>query len=1158
MTDGHRLSDRYAITEGALHLTGIQALARVPIDQRRADDRLGRRTAAYISGYEGSPLAGYDLELARQQALLDAHDIVFQPAVNEELAATAVQGTQLAATMSDCRVEGITGYWYGKSPGLDRSSDALRHNNLGGTHPAGGAVAFVGDDPAAKSSTVPGSSEQLLADLGIPTLYPADPQDVVDLGLHSVALSRASGLWVALKIATAVADGAGPVEVSPRRVEPVAPQLNGAPYRHEVTGKLLQPNLTRLERSRNGVRLEIARSYARLNGLNRITRGAADRIGVVAAGKTYLDMRQALRTLGLDDEQLAQRGIRLLRLGMIYPIEPTIVQRFADGLDEVIVVEEKRAFIELAIKDLLYGRPRAPQITGKRNIDGTALLPDDGELDVDIIAHAVATRLGSYEGFTSIQAGTRRPHRPTALPLAIRSPYFCSGCPHNSSTKSPDGSLVGAGIGCHGLVVGMRPQLVGEVTGLTQMGGEGAQWIGMEPFLGRQHLLQNLGDGTFHHSASLAVRAAVAAGANITYKLLYNSTVAMTGGQDAVGQMSIPRLCAAMLAEGVREIIVTTDDTGSYRGRRMPKAARVWPRDRLDEAQRHLASVPGVTMLIHDQECATELRRKRKRGLAPDPPMRILINERICEGCGDCGVKSNCLSVQPVETEFGRKTRIDQSSCNKDYSCLAGDCPSFVSVIPRGKVRQAKPALQPLPLEALPEPEPIVSSEIHTIRILGIGGSGVVTLSQIFGVAASRAGRHVVTLDQTGIAQKGGAVVSDVKTMTTPIDSANRAADGEADLYLGADLLVAADPKNLRAADPVRTVAVISTSIVPTGNMVTDTAETYPDIDQLTGQIAAATRSVSMTQLDARGLAQTLFSSDQFANLLLAGVAYQVGALPISARAIEDAIAINGVAVDANVQAFRRGRQFVADRHALDDAVNQRLSTRPNPKISNGAADLISSVGAAPGSELHRLVSIRIPDLIDYQDVRYANRYAQVVADVARVESQVTPQSSAISEAVAHHLHKLMAYKDEYEVARLSLDPAFTESVRAEFGADVKVSYRLHPPLLRMLGLRHKISLGAWFRVVYRLLLWLRRLRGTPVDPFGWMPLRRVERRMIKEYVTTIKTLVVELTPDTAAAVAEIAALPDLIRGYEDIKLKNIERYREHLAELRDGLQSPT
>ena len=1166
------LDRRYLADTGAVQMTGVQALVRLALDVRRADLRAGGSGALYISGYEGSPLGGYDLELGRNAALLAEHDIVFRPAVNEELAATAVQGTQLASTMADKRVEGVTGLWYGKSPGLDRAADALRHANLCGTHRSGGAVALVGDDPGAKSSTVPGASELLLADLGIPTLYPADPQQVLDFGLHAVAMSRASGLWTALKIVTNVADGSGTVRVDRDRLSRTMPDftIGGIAYTHGVTAKLAGPALLELERSRNGARLELARRYARANRLNTVS-GAADgaRLGIVAAGKSYADVCQALSMLGLDGDEPARHGIRLLRLGMIHPLEPEILAEFAAGLHEIVVVEEKRPFLENAVKELLFGRPGAPGVTGKHAPDGRELLAAHGELGPDAVAAALADRILAGGRAPSVEAWLdgRRGRTPrTTLPLAMRTPYFCSGCPHNSSVRTPPGSLVGAGIGCHGLALLMAPDLVGEITGLTQMGGEGAQWIGMAPFLTRTHLLQNLGDGTFHHSGSLAVRAAIAAGVDVTYKLLYNSAVAMTGGQQAQGQMSVADIARAMTAEGVKKIIVTTEEPGSHR-RALPRGVEVWHRDRLVEAQERLAAISGVTMLIHDQECATELRRKRKRGLVPDPVERVVINERVCEGCGDCGAQSNCLSVWPVDTEFGRKTRIDQSSCNKDLSCLKGDCPSFLTVTP-GTKRPARGSAAPdsvVDAASLPEPRSPFGRQAgpgqHTIRVLGIGGSGVVTVSQILSVAAATAGLHVQSLDQTGLAQKGGAVVSDIKISRSALHGAGKAAAGEVDLYLGADLLVAADPAQLEAAEPGRTVAVFATGEVPTGGMVSDTAKTFPDAAALIGLIAERTDTARNVFFDARAFSNALFGQDQFANLLLVGAAYQSGVLPIPAEAIEQAIALNAVQVESNTQAFRRGRQFVSDPgafHAAAGPTPADAAVATTPSAAPAARKLMDLVDAPPTGELSRLLAIRVPELIAYQNVRYARTYVDFVEQVRRAEAERTPGSTAVAEAVARHLHMLMAYKDEYEVARLSLAPDVLEAVEARFGPDAKVAYRLHPPVLRALGMRGKISLGGWFRPVFRLLAALRHVRGTRLDPFGRTEVRRVERGLIGEYREVIGAALTMLRPDNAALVVKLANLPDGIRGYERIKLENVARYHRDLAAVRLELTEST
>ena len=1184
-----RLEDRYGREEGRVHLTGIQALVRLPLDQRRLDSRAGLDTAGFVSGYQGSPLGGYDLELGRTRALLDEHHVVHAPGLNEELAATSVGGTQIAATLAGFRHDGVFGIWYGKAPGLDRATDAIRHANLAGTHRHGGVLALVGDDPMSKSSTVASASEAALADLLLPILYPADPADILDLGLHGFALSRHSGLWAAMKIVTNVADGSATVDLPGERPSPVLPDVlfDGRPYHHTPTARMLTPVPLELERSAYQARLEMARAYGHENRLNRVTIGRpGDTIGLVAAGKTYLDLRQALDILGLSGEELARRGVRLLRLGMPWPLDGRTIREFAEGLREIVVVEEKRPFVEQQIKELLYALPGRPAVLGKSDETGRALFPSGGELEPGLIARRLARRLGAEP--------PPRATRETIplIPLMARTPYFCSGCPHNRSTKVPEGTLVGAGIGCHTMVVFMGESQAGEVSGLTQMGGEGAQWIGMAPFLDRDHLVQNIGDGTFIHSGSLAIRAAVAAGSHITYKLLYNSAVAMTGGQRAVGGLAVPEITRLLAAEGVRKIIVTTEDPRRYRGVRLAPGAEVWHRDLLVEAQEALAAVDGVTVLVHDQECAAEKRRKRRRGLAQAPAARVVINERVCEGCGDCGAKSNCLSVQPVETEFGRKTRIHQASCNVDYSCLDGDCPSFLTVTPaRGAAPpdrrsagagggRGAPSHEPgtasrgrgLPYgipagwesQDPPEPEPRVPADRFAMRITGVGGTGVVTLAQIVAVAATIAGREVRGLDQTGLAQKGGAVVSDLKITTGPAEPANKITEGACDLYLGADLLVAADAANLAVASPGRTIAVLSTAEVPTGRMVADPGLAFPEAGGVVSRVLAAARAGDSVVTDAHALAARLLGDDQHAGLLLLGAAYQAGALPVPAASLERAIELNGVAVPANLRAFRLGRHLAdapgapGTAHETETETAGRaseagggLSTSPAP-VDRTVAALADLVKAEPGSELERLIAVRVPDLIAYQDAAYAARYARLVAKVREAEAAVTGET-ALTEAVARHLHKLMAYKDEYEVARLCLDPAIADGIAEAFGPGAKVRWRLHPPMLRALGLRRKISLGPWFRPVLRALVAMRRLRGTALDPFGRARLRVVERELVAEYAAAVEDCLAGLTPGTHARAVELAALPDMIRGYEHVKLAGVARYRERLAGLRDA-----
>jgi indolepyruvate ferredoxin oxidoreductase len=1125
------LDDRYLRLDGTVYLTGIQALVRMLLDRARHDRRAGLDTATYVSGYEGSPLAGYDLELARRRDLLTELGIMHQPGLNEELAATAVSGTQLAGVVGEARHAGVTGIWYGKAPGLDRATDALRHAGLIGTDPAGGAVALVGDDPGAKSSTVPSASEFALADLSMPTFYPADPAEILTHGLHAVELSRASGLWSAMKVATAVADGACTTAISP---DWQAPDLTSLPgdlraYRHRPSARLLGPELAELERGLATQRMPVAVEYIRRSGLNAILGARRGRIGLVAAGKAYLDLRQALTALGLPDDELAARGIRLLKLGVLFPLEPSVVAEFAAGLDEIVVIEDKRPFIEDAMKAILYGRPEAPAVYGKRGRAGAVLFSSFGELDPDSVASGLARQLRPLGIPVADSSPPRERITLPLAPLAPRTPYFCSGCPHNSSTEVAPGTLVGAGVGCHAMVMFMPQARVGEVTGLSQMGGEGAQWIGLAPFVAQRHFVQNLGDGTFTHSGSLGIRAAVAAGVNITFKLLRNSAVAMTGGQHAVGELPVDRLLELLAAEGVRKTIVTSDDPRRLR-RQLGRGADVRHRDDLLAVQRELAAIDGVTVLVHDQECAAEKRRKRRRGTAETPARRLFINERVCEGCGDCGTKSNCLSVQPVPTEFGRKTRINQSSCNLDYSCLAGDCPSFLDITPapaRGAEHGAAARGRVLagPVEPPAEPEPAFDPDGFTLRITGVGGTGVVTVAQILATAAAAEGRQVRALDQTGLAQKGGAVVSDLKIGTGLGQRAAKLAAGECDLYLGCDSLVATDGASLRVTDPGRTIAVVSTTEVPTGQMVVDPGLRFPAAGAVIAAVEERVRSARF--LDAAALAARLFDDEQYANMILVGVAYQAGALPIGAAAIEDAIALNGVAVDANVAAFRQGRLAVAG------------------SVTAGS----SGAGPERERELAAILAVRLPELTAFQDEACAHSYAAFVERVRAREAEVAG-TDLLARAVAENLFKLTAYKDEYEVARLSLDPRLAREIEAEFGPGARYRYQLHPPVLRALGMHRKISLGPWSRPALRTLTGLRRLRGTRLDPFGRSQVRRVERSLITEYRDLVTSLLDGLTSDNHAAAVEIAALPDMIRGYEDIKLRNVAAYRERVAAL--------
>ncbi|WP_179272991.1 MULTISPECIES: indolepyruvate ferredoxin oxidoreductase family protein [unclassified Rhodococcus (in: high G+C Gram-positive bacteria)] len=1149
------LDDRYLRQEGGIYLTGIQALVRTLRDRALLDSRRGLVSSSFVSGYEGSPLAGYDLEIMRRQKFLADSRVVHRPAVNEELAATSVAGSQLARQAGTLKVDSVTGYWYGKAPGLDRASDAIRHANLIGTDSKGGVVALVGDDPAAKSSTYPCSSESALADLYIPTLYAADSQDMLDLAVHSVFLSRFTGLWSALKVATAVADGASTADVHPLRLDPTFGELGAST--HVPSAKLMGTNLAALEESQISTRLPRAVEYARLNDLNRVVvKGASDRIGIIASGKTYLDVRDALTILGLDDGALNKFGIRILKLGMIYPLDPRVVSEFADGLDEIIVVEEKRSFIETGVKEILYGRVNAPAITGKIDSSGLTLFPANGELDVDSVTTGLARRLGKQYEIEPVSKWRDRPrNRRIMLPIMNRTPYFCSGCPHNSSTKVNENTIVGGGIGCHAMVLVMDESQAGDVLGVTQMGGEGAQWIGMAPFLEEDHFVQNVGDGTFMHSGSLALRAAVASGVNVTYKILFNATVAMTGGQDPTGGMPLDRLVQLLKAEGVSKIVVTTEDRRRVKSFKLPKDVGVRDRDDLAEVQRELATVSGVSVLIHDQECAAEKRRKRKRGTIDTPAERVVINERICEGCGDCGAKSNCLSVRPIATEFGRKTEIHQSSCNLDFSCLDGDCPSFVTVVPG--VAEQKAPVADLDAGHLPSPERKEKIDEFDMRIMGVGGTGVITVAQILATAAVLDGLDVRSLDQTGLAQKGGAVISDIKMSATAHERSNKVGAESCDLYLVCDSLVGTEPGNLKVASRLRTSAVVSTTEIPTGKMIVDTLVSFPEQSTIRSTIENA--CARTFYLDPGTLAIELFDDEQYSNMIAVGAAFQASTMPLSTEAVEQAITLNGASVAVNLQAFRRGRQAVADpdalRRDLDARTHSAASSIPMA-LSNFALEAIGSITQERTGPLVDLLEARVDDLVAFQNHDYATRYCTTIAQVRTLENAAVSGSEDLTRAVARYLYKLMAYKDEYEVARLALDPQFDAELAAGFGRGNKAAIRLHPPVLRALGMKNKLSLGRNFRPALRTLVALRRVRGTKLDVFGYAHVRRLERELVVEYTDTVLELARHLTPESLATAVAIAELPDMVRGYESIKTDNVARYRSARAELLTSLST--
>ena len=1183
VADTYRLSSRYTDDSGTVFMTGLQALARLPIEQLRADRLAGLRTAAFISGYPGSPLGGYDGEL--NKAIQQAPDlpIVLAPALNEEQAVTAVMGSQLASVRPDSRYDGVVGIFYAKGPGVDRAGDALRHGVFAGTDPRGGAVVIAGDDPQAKSSTIPSSSAGTLADMHIPVLYPGTPGEALDLGRHAVYLSRATGLWTSLKIVADVADGSGTVHLDPARIEPQMPTVDGQPYAHAPDGRLLTPVTVGTEREICEVRHPLAIEYAALNRLNHATVNPADGwIGIVASGITYRELREALRRLGLArDADIAAAGIRLMCMHMPIPFSPERARAFARGLEEVFVVEEKKPNIESLIKDALYNEALRPRVTGKCDEHDAMLLPGHGGLSADDLLDPLRRRLSQRIGHRLVPP--KPPREMIALNTKVaRTPYFCSGCPHNRSTRVPDGAAVGAGIGCHTMTLLMDSDGFGDVIGLTCMGQEGAQWIGMEPFVETPRIFQNIGDGTYFHSGQLAVQGAIAAGVDITYKLLWNRTVAMTGGQDPQGVIGVAEVCRVLLAQGVAQVLVTTDSVARYRVTDMPEGVEVWPRSRLIEAQEQLAQVKGVTVLIHDQQCAAEARRGRKRGTVAVPRQRVFINERICEGCGDCAQVSNCLSVQPVETAFGRKTRIDQTTCNLDFSCLEGDCPSFMTVVQPGRLRswlrriKMRGRGRPGPGSGAPaapgdldDPVPVVPTDELSVRIVGIGGTGVVTVSQVIGTAAMFDGYEVRGLDQIGLSQKAGPVVSDLRLGRDGEAASNRLGTAQADVLLAFDQLGAASPSSLNTADPQRTVVVGSVSQTPTGAMIAHPERTMPHPAELEAAIAAATRADCRHWADAQGVTEALFGNAVTANVFVVGMAVQAGALPLAPQSVEQAIELNGVAVQSNIEAFRWGRAMVARPEAVAAAVaSGHASESRLGDLDERTAARVSAVARAAGLDHATADAADVDDagyrgpldlelmareLCAYQSPRLARDHLDFVEAVAAADAERGDGSGRLTVTAARGYFKLLAYKDEYEVARLMLDAAATAEARELLAATGgRLAWKLHPPILRALGMKSKIALGVSWTPVIRTLAAMRRLRGTVFDVFGHTAVRRAERSLPGEYRSAVESDLRRLDAAGYEAALARAALPEIVRGYEHIKMAGIEEMREELRGRAD------
>lgn len=1109
-----KLTDKFTIDKGSAYMTGIQALVRLPLDQMRLDRRGGLKTGTYISGYEGSPLGGYDFALQRVTPLLKEHNIVFQPGLNEDLAATAIYGTQFFHTAGPASVDGIVGIWYGKGPGVDRSGDIFRHGNLAGSPGLCAALVLAGDDHPCKSSSIPHQSDYSLYNANMPILFPGNTQEILDYGLYAIALSRFSGAWSAMKLLTQTCDGGGTVSIDLDRYSFQQP----AGYRKFSEPRLVPGISNALEIETNHRRLAAVHEFVKLNPINR-SFGAREgaRLGIATAGKYYFDLMQTLADFGIGESDLEALGVRIAKFGMTYPLEQRFLEEFASGLENILVIEEKRSFLELQIREALYNSDHRPRVIGKKDANGAMLLRPDNELDPDEMAKVLGPVLLGLRDLPKVRERLEYLKKISARPAeltVLRKPMYCPGCPHNRSTLLFEGQLAGGCIGCAGMGF-----LLDDNRGYAfaaHMGSEGAPWFGIAPFSERKHMFQNIGDGTYFHSGSLAVQAAIASGANITYKILYNGHVAMTGGQDAVGAIPIPALTRKLEAEGVKRVVVLAEDPSKYEDPgQLGANTEVRDRTALEATMRELEKEPGVTAIIYDQECAAEKRRARSRGRYQDPARRLVIHQRVCEGCGDCLAQSNCMALQPVETPFGEKMSVHQASCNKDYSCALGDCPSFLSVnLVPGTGLKKKPTPE-LPAHDIPAPARMApTAQPYRILAPGIGGTGVVTVNAVLAAAASMDGLHCTTLDQTGLAQKGGAVVSHLILSSQPIEASVKINTANADLMLGFDLLGVMNPDNFKCAHPDRTVAVLNTHLTPTSETLRGKAP-LGSAEERIARIEAATRRGHNVHMDASALSEALFGSHMMSNVLLLGAAWQAGLVPITLASIEGAIQLNGVDVRKNLQAFQYGRLYYVD------------------------AARVETVAGLKKEQRTETLDYRA-ELTAYQNAAYAEEHARFV-------ESIRSRKPELADTVAANLFKLMAYKDEYEVARLLTDPKQLREIEETFESVESIGFHLHPPMLRRFGLKKKITLGPWARPVLKLLAAMKVLRGGPLDVFGYSAHRRLERSLIAWYRDVADQAA---SLDDTSRARELCALPERIKGYENIKEASIAAAKRTAATL--------
>jgi len=1141
------LDDKYRFEAKRIYLSGVQALVRLPMLQRERDRAAGLNTAGFISGYRGSPLGMYDHALWRAKSFLAEHDIAFVPGLNEDLAATAVWGSQQVGLFPGAKVDGVFGIWYGKGPGVDRSVDVLKHANSAGSSRNGGVLALAGDDHGCQSSTLAHQSEQVFAAALMPIINPATLQDHLDLGLLGFALSRYSGCWVGFKAISETVESSASIYGDPSRVRITLPTDFEMPP-GGLNIRWPDPPLEQ-ERRLFGAKMAAVAAFVRANQFDRIVLDSRPaRLGIIATGKAYLDLRQALADLGISERDAEGLGLRIYKVALTWPLEESGARRFAEGLQDVVVVEEKRGFIEDQLKRILYNVDawKRPTVVGKQDETGAPLLPSQGELNPTIVASALVARLRRFGHQSPVLeqrlARLEAFEHPETLrtPIALqRTPYFCSGCPHNTSTKVPEGSRAMAGIGCHGMALYVPSRRTATIS---HMGGEGANWIGQAPFTSEQHIFQNLGDGTYTHSGLLALRAAAVSGVNITYKILYNDAVAMTGGQPAEGGFSVAQIAHQVWAEGVKRLAIVSDDPDKYPANYFPERATIHHRREMDALQRELRDTKGLTVLIYDQTCAAEKRRRRKRGLYPDPPKRVFINDLVCEGCGDCSQTSNCVSVQPLDTEFGRKRQIDQSNCNKDYSCVEGFCPSFVTVHGGTPKRVKTSAVDSGQLFAdLPLPSASTLEKPYNILVTGIGGTGVITIGALIGMAAHLDGKGCSALDFTGLSQKNGAVMSHVRIAQRPEDiSTVRIANGGADLILGCDIVVSASATALSRVERGVTRAFVNADLQPTASFVQN-----PDIDFEMNAMQAALREAigerNLEVIDATGIAASLMGDSIATNAFLLGFAFQKGSIPLTLDAMLRAIEINGAAIEMNKLAFTWGRLAAHDISRVRSVLQFR------------------SRQAAPSRTLDEQVELRAKFLRDYQDQAYADRYLAGVDKVRKAESAVAPASTELSEAVAKNLFKLMAYKDEYEVARLYTDGSFAKKLSEKFDGTFRLKFYLAPPIFAKrdhAGRLQKREYGGWMMHAFHLLARLKSLRGTKFDPFGRTAERQMERRLVDDYFAMIDKRTATLTAAQLPHLARLARIPEMIRGYGHIKEENIKTAAAERARLEAELEN--